>query len=532
MSKSRTNLASGYVQSALAKYATLFLAALAFHVVGTWSVPLIDRDEPRFAEASREMIERGDYVVPYFNNQLRLDKPPLAYWAQVASYRIFGQNDFAARFPSAVAAALVALSILAWGSRLGGDRVGWWAAIIFTLSLQTFVHAKAAVADMWLVLFVTLAHWSGYELLRDCLTINDGKHRTPNPPSQGYGAAGAQLPTSNSEEADQSLSFWWLIFYLSLAFGFLAKGPIGWMPLLTVAVLKLFLRGIEFSRRFKFLLGILIMLAIVALWGIPALMRTHGEFFFVGIGRHVIGRSLGAMEGHGANSLGAYLLLLPFYFVTVFVSFFPWSIKLPSLTRKLWRTRDKIDIYLMSGTAVIVIIFSLIKTKLPHYTLPAFPLLALLLARLCSRQANSAASKLDGFKPSSFERLTGAVAFAYLASALAIPPLVAHSFPAYSLFQTSRDSLRPEMEFGAVDFQEPSLVWYFRSRTHRFLTPLNKTNAADFMTRTGPRFVILPTQLVPEIFPALQSKWTTFSTNGVNIAKGKHVDLTLVLKPE
>ena len=537
MSKSRTNLASGYVQSALAKYATLFLAALAFHVVGAWSVPLIDRDEPRFAEASREMIERGDLVVPYFNNQLRLDKPPLAYWAQVASYRIFGQNDFAARFPSAVAAALVALSILAWGSRLrtatasqarlGGDRVGWWAAIIFTLSLQTFIHAKASVADMWLVLFVTLGHWGGYELLRDDLALNGSKHRTPNPPSQGYGAAGVERSIPKSQHLR-----WWFVFYVALALGFLAKGPIGWTPLLTVAVLKLLLRDVEFSRRFKFLPGILLTLAIVALWGIPALIRTHGEFFLVGIGRHVIGRSLGAMEGHGANSLGAYLLLLPFYFATVFVSFFPWSIKLPSLTRKLWRTRDKIDIYLMSGTAVIFIIFSLIKTKLPHYTLPAFPLLALLLARLCSRQANSVASKLDGFKRSGFERLAGAVAFAYLASALAIPPLVAHSFPAYSLFQTSRDSLRPEMEFGAVDFQEPSLVWYFRSRTHRFLTPLNKTNAADFMTRTGPRFVILPTQLVPEIFPALQSKWTTFSTNGLNIAKGKHVDLTLVLKPE
>src|SRR5437667_4593805 len=144
-----------------------FCACVAFHIVGTWSIPLIDRDEPRFAEASGEMIERGDYVVPHFNNQLRLDKPPLTYWAQVASYKIFGQNDFAARFPSAVAAALVAMSILAWGRRIGGERVGWWAATIFTLSLQTFLHAKAAVADMWLVLFMTLAHWAGYELIEN-----------------------------------------------------------------------------------------------------------------------------------------------------------------------------------------------------------------------------------------------------------------------------------------------------------------------------------------------------------------------------
>src|SRR2546421_456070 len=81
------------------------------------------------------------------------------------SYRIFGENDFAARFPSAVAAALTAVVILSWGTHIGGSRVGWSAAIIFTLSLQTFVHAKAAVADMWLVLFMTMAHWAGYEML-------------------------------------------------------------------------------------------------------------------------------------------------------------------------------------------------------------------------------------------------------------------------------------------------------------------------------------------------------------------------------
>ena len=159
-------------------YALLFFGCVVFHILGTWSLPLIDRDEPRFAEASREMIGRGNYIVPYFNNQLRLDKPPLTYWAQVSSYRVFGENDFAARFPSAIAAALTALSIFVWGRRMGGEKLGWWAAIIFTLSLQTFVHAKAAVADMWLVLFVTLAHWAGYELFQRPTLNTNTEHRT------------------------------------------------------------------------------------------------------------------------------------------------------------------------------------------------------------------------------------------------------------------------------------------------------------------------------------------------------------------
>src|SRR5258707_4516463 len=264
------------------------------------------------------MIQRADYVILYFNSHVRLDKPPLAYWAQVASYRIFGESDFSARFPSAIAAALTALVILAWACRMGAAEVGWWAAIIFTLSLQTFVHAKAAVADMWLVLFVTLASWAGYELLYR--TDINNEHRTLNLNNRRFP--------------------WWWIFYLSLGLGFLAKGPIAWTPLLTVAVAIIYTREWQLLRRFKFVGGILATLLAVAFWGIAALIQTHGEFFSIGIGRHVIARSLTTMEGHGASSLGVDVLLLPFYFVTVFVSFFPWSIQLPWLVRPLWRNRE------------------------------------------------------------------------------------------------------------------------------------------------------------------------------------------------
>ena len=217
------------------------------------------------------------------------------------------------------------------------------------------MHAKAAVADMWLVLFVTAAHWAGYELLAGSLGNRVSSARPAVGPSR----------------------YWWWIFYLSLAFAFLAKGPVGWTPLLTVAVAKIFLRDANLQKRFAFVRGIVLMLAIVCLWGIPALVRTHGEFFRVGIGHHVVARSLATMEGHGANSLGIYLLTLPFYFLTVFVSFFPWSIKLPWLTRKLWRERDATDNYLIAGSAIIFLLFTFVKTKLPHYTLPAFPLIAL-----------------------------------------------------------------------------------------------------------------------------------------------------------
>ena len=512
------------MKSAPAKYAILFFACVLFHLLGTWSLPLIDRDEPRFAEASREMIERGNYIVPYFNNQLRLDKPPLTYWAQVASYHMFGENDFSARFPSAIAAALTAILIFAWGRKMGGERLGWWAAIIFTLSLQTFVHAKAAVADMWLVLFMTLAHWAGYEVFQ---------RPTPN----------AQRPTPNSERISETSTIkhqtflWWWIFYLSLAFGFLAKGPIAWTPLLTIAVIIIYTREWQLLGRFNFVGGILLTLFMVALWGIPALIQTHGEFFTVGIGRHVVTRSFMTLEGHGASSFGMYVLLLPFYFVTVFISFFPWSIKLPWLIRKLLRKREAgvdvpgysgilIDTYLLWGIAIIFVIFTLVSTKLPHYTLPAFPLLALLLARHWHQES---AIETRRFL---FRTIAVATACAWIVVALVVPQIVARFFPAYQLFQVSCASLQPNMQFAAVEFQEPSLVWYFRSRVQGFLTPLKKRRAAEFMNAPDPRFIILPTSIAGELFANPPAGWRFFTINGFNVAKGKRVDLTLVLKSE
>lgn len=468
------------------------------------------------------MRERRDYVVPYFNNKYRFDKPPFIYWTQIASYRLFGENDFAARLPSGIAAALTALLLFGWGRRLGGERVGWWAAIIFSLCLQTFIHAKAAVADMWLVFFITAAFWAGYELIADLLSppklAIDSRHR----------------------------KYWRLTFYVALAFAFLAKGPLGWMPLLTVASMKLVLRGQRLNHRFWFASGILFTLAIVLLWGIPALVRTNGEFFWVGIGRHVVERSFGALEGHGGQSWRSYLMTLPYYFGTVFVSFFPWSIKLPALTKRLWRERDGVDKYLISGAAIIFILMTVVKTKLPHYTLTAFPLLALLLARhlfelpsffvqLLRRFFPSLLPARHGFelRPSARFPLRAAVAAVVvsLGVSLFVFPLLARTFPTVQLFKKSEKDLLPEMHFAAVDYAEPSLVWYFRSRLHGFYWAVKPEHVEKFMGFSGPKFVIMPSEVARTLYPEIPPGWKSYTAHGFNFAKGKTTDLTMLLKP-
>jgi 4-amino-4-deoxy-L-arabinose transferase-like glycosyltransferase len=444
------------------------------------------------------MRERGDYVVPYFNNKYRFDKPPFIYWTQIASYRLFGENDFAARFPSGVAAALTAVLLFAWGRRLGSERVGWWAAIIFSLCLQTFIHARAAVADMWLVFFVTAAFWAACELIADWLGP----------------------PTSTTDVRHQK--YWRLTFYVALAFAFLAKGPLGWTPLLAVAGMKYLLRGKPLNRRFWFASGLLFTLAIVLLWGVPALVRTKGEFFWVGIGRHVVERSFGAMEGHGGQTWASYFLTLPFYFGTVFVSFFPWSIKLPALAKRLWRERDRVDKYLICGTAIIFILMTVVKTKLPHYTLTAFPLLSLLLARHLFALPGS---------PRFAMRTAVAAVVVSMGTALVGFPILEKTFPTVQLFKQSEKDLLPEMHFGAVDYSEPSVVWYFRSRVHGFLWAGKPEQVKKYMEFWGPKFVIMPTEVAKGLYPELPPGWKSYTAQGFNLAKGKYVDLTMILKP-
>jgi hypothetical protein len=238
------------------------------------------------------------------------------------------------------------------------------------------------------------------------------------------------------------------------------------------------------------------------------------------------------MEGHGASSLLVYVLLLPFYFVAVFVSFFPWSIKLPWLFKNLKKDQDFSDGYLLFGIFSIFGIFTLVATKLPHYTLPAFPLLALLLARHWASSQNAPSELPNHRWDRVFTRIALGTACLWVAIALVLPPMVAPSFPSYALFQKARDFIRPDTEFGAVDYVEPSLVWYFRSRTRAFMKPLRRKNLAEFMAQPGSRFVIVPTSIAASAVTNSPDKLKIFSTHGLNIPKGQNVDLTLVLKPE
>lgn len=510
----------------------LFFAVAIFHCLGNWALPLIDRDEPRFAEASREMLQRGDFVVPFFNNRERFDKPALIYWLQAGAYRVLGDHEFAARLPSAVCAALVAVALAAWGARLFDPLTGLRAAIIFSTCLQTLIHARAAVADMAMVLFVTLAAWAGWEWHR-AASAADGTRR-----DWKFCAA----------------------FGLALGLGFLAKGPIAWLPLG-----MLWWSGLSWNspprrdgfrppapapeegnggavtlpstnsptlrthgrRTAQWLLVAVIMLAVVSSWGIPALLRTHGAFAEIGLGKHVVARSMRPLEGHGGGGgLASYLLSLPFFFLAVFPSFFPWSIWLPAMVRHFLARgtgRGSIERYLLVGGFLCFAVFTLVRTKLPHYTLPAFPFLALL-AALWWRDA---ARPAETFRRTAI--ITVACATALL---LVVVPLGAQQFPAESLYRQAAPLLRREMSLATVDYIEPSLVWIFRQRIEGFQTAVKEKRLPAWLAQPGPRIAVLSGAAARRLQPQLDPAWPIYHAAGWHPVKGRRIRLALIVKKE
>ena len=126
-------------------------------LAGTFELPLLDRDEPRFSRATVEMAERGNWVIPYFNGQYRFDKPPLTYWWMGIHHWILGVSEFSSRLHSILSTLLVASWMFYRGRQWVGESAAAWGALIWLLNLQVWQHGRLALADMPMILGVCLA---------------------------------------------------------------------------------------------------------------------------------------------------------------------------------------------------------------------------------------------------------------------------------------------------------------------------------------------------------------------------------------
>ena len=132
----------------------VFAVALFFFLAGNWASALFDRDESWYAEISREMLVSGDYLTPTYQGEPFLEKPPLPYWLMAGSMRIFGQNAFGARFPSAVAGAGACVVLFLLARSMFERKAALASAAVFATSLITFVILRAALMDSVLLLLL------------------------------------------------------------------------------------------------------------------------------------------------------------------------------------------------------------------------------------------------------------------------------------------------------------------------------------------------------------------------------------------
>src|SRR4051794_6598662 len=176
---------------------------------------LWDRDEPRNAGCAREMLARGDWVIPVFNGELRTHKPVLLYWCIMASYGAFGVNEFAARLPSALCAIGSALCVYRMGRRLFGPQAGLWAGIALATSLMFVVAGRAATPDSLLIFCSTLAM-----TIYVCGTFRARFDTTPLDALPQLIVSDAYFPQHWPTAA---------ALYAAMGLGVLAKGPVGFV---------------------------------------------------------------------------------------------------------------------------------------------------------------------------------------------------------------------------------------------------------------------------------------------------------------
>lgn len=352
---------------------------------------LWDRDEPRNAGCAAEMLERGDWVVPIFNDQLRHQKPVLLYWLMMASYSLFGQTEFAARFASALLGTGTVLLTFALGSMLYSRVVGLWSAVILPTTLMFGVASRAATPDATLIFFMTAG-------LTIFVAANRESFRN-----------GSMQPVAfpNSWK-------WLLLFFVTLSLAVLAKGLAGFVVPMAVIGLFLLLERLPvdesnqerpgfLGRVFRFpllriwqpihflktfismrpLLGVLVVFAVAGPWYVWVGVRTDGEFlrrFF--LDEH-LGRATSSFENHSGGWW--------YYPVAIMVGFFPWSLLTLPVFLELNRDRregfERSTAFLLGWVAVIVGLFSLVATKLPSYVTPTYPALALLVGVAVDRFA-------------------------------------------------------------------------------------------------------------------------------------------------
>lgn len=329
-------------------YAILIAFCALLFLPGLAGLPPMDRDESRFAQATKQMLETGDYVVPYFQDQPRTKKPVFIYWVQAASVAAFSDADaneiWPYRLPSVLGGMASVLLTFLIGARLFDRRTGLMGGLLLGGTMLMVGQSHIAQTDA-----VLLA------------TILAGM----------YGLTLAGLGPQKGEPSEMGPAPG-LFFWGGLGLSILTKGPIGPAVLGFAAIAWGILRKDgSWFRRLKPLWGVPLLILIVAPW--PLALWHSGAFSFIANAAQedLLPKLMGGQESHGAPP-GTYL-------VSLFAASWPMSlILIPGLVTAWHYRREPAVQFLICWALPTWIMFEAVPTKLPHYVLPAYPALALL----------------------------------------------------------------------------------------------------------------------------------------------------------
>jgi len=324
----------------LASRGAIALAMVIALVWGIWYMPLYDLDEGAFTEATREMMETGNYISIYLNGEPRNDKPILIYWLQAASAQVFGLNEFALRLPSVLCALAWVFVVYRFTARHLDVATAGVAALLLPLSLFVSLIGRAAVADALLNLLIALAMLEIF-----------GYYRRP------------------SRGALRRVFVW-------LGLGFLAKGPVAVVfPFLVSGLFYLsYGRWREWLRLVFDPAGLLIFAAIVLPWHIAVYLDSGWTFFEGFYLHHNVDRYRAPMEGHGGGLL-YYVLMTPL----IVMPFGGWLIAQLAQLKRV--ATDPLDRFMWLWFFCVMLVFSFSGTKLPHYMLYGVTGVLVLMAR-------------------------------------------------------------------------------------------------------------------------------------------------------
>lgn len=338
------------------------LVAVVAALPGLIMLPPLDRDESRYAQATSQMLESGDFVDIRFQDEPRWKKPVGIYWAQAAAVAATGQAEareiWAYRLPSLLAAALAALACAWLGAALFGARAGFLAGVMLGASFLLSTEGGIAKTDAALCAAVVAAMGA---LARIYMADRAG-----------------ELPARRHK----------LLFWMGLGLSILIKGPIGLLVVApAVATLSLWDRNARWLKRLGWGWGLPLLLLIVGPWALAITIATDGGFWREALVGDLAPKVAGGHESHGAPP-GLHLLLLP-------VLFFPAALMLPAALSTAWNRRGEPAVrFLICWLIPAWIIFEATPTKLVHYTLPVYGALALLAAAATTRPIGTLSRRL------------------------------------------------------------------------------------------------------------------------------------------